>query len=72
MGPTGGSFVNIGNGYTETQVGSSNLRWETSTKTNFGIDAKFLKDKFDMTVDSSLTFVQEFISNEQVFRKKWD
>mgnify|MGYP000862270356 CR=1 FL=1 len=51
MGPTGGSLWNIGNGYTETQVGSSNLRWETATKTNFGIDAKFLKDRFDMTVD---------------------
>ena len=39
MGPTGGSLWNIGNGYAETQVGSSNLRWETATKTNFGIDA---------------------------------
>lgn len=51
MGPTGGSLWNIGNGYTETQVGSSNLRWETATKTNFGIDAKFFKDNFDLTVD---------------------
>lgn len=51
MGPTGGSLWNVGNGYTETQVGSSNLRWETATKTNFGIDAKFLNDSFDMTVD---------------------
>lgn len=51
MGPTGGSMWNIGSGYTETQVGSSNLRWETATKTNFGIDAKFLKESFDMTVD---------------------
>lgn len=51
MGPTGGSLWNIGNGYTETQVGSSNLRWETATKTNFGIDAKFFRDNFDLTVD---------------------
>ncbi len=51
MGPTGGSLWNLGNGYTETQVGSSNLRWETATKTNFGIDVKFLNDSFDMTVD---------------------
>lgn len=51
MGPTGGSLWNIGNGYTETQVGSSNLRWETATKTNFGIDSKFFKERIDMTVD---------------------
>lgn len=51
MGSTGGSLWNVGGGYTETQVGSSNLRWETATKTNFGIDAKFFKESFDMTVD---------------------
>ncbi|WP_423127507.1 SusC/RagA family TonB-linked outer membrane protein [Gaoshiqia sp. Z1-71] len=51
MGPTGSGLWNSGSGYTETQVGSSNLRWETATKSNFGIDAKFLKDRFDMTVD---------------------
>ena len=51
MGSTGSGTWNDGSGYTETQVGSSNLRWETSTKTNFGIDAKFLKNKFDLTVD---------------------
>lgn len=51
MGPTGGGLWNLGGGYTETQVGSSNLRWETATKTNFGIDAKFFKESFDMTVD---------------------
>ena len=51
MGPTGGGLWNVGGGYTETQVGSSNLRWETATKTNFGIDLKFLNDSFDMTVD---------------------
>lgn len=28
-----------------------NLKWEVSTKTNFGIDARFFDDKVDMTVD---------------------
>jgi TonB-linked SusC/RagA family outer membrane protein len=51
MGPTGSGLWNSGSGYTETQVGSSNLKWETATKSNFGIDAKFFKNRFDMTVD---------------------
>jgi len=51
MGPSGGSLWNSGSGYTETQVGSSNLRWETATKSNFGIDGKFLGEQFDFSVD---------------------
>ncbi|MBV5283648.1 MAG: TonB-dependent receptor [Paludibacter sp.] len=51
MGYTGSGVWENGNGYSETQVGSSNLRWETSTKTNFGIEAKFFKNKFDMAID---------------------
>jgi TonB-linked SusC/RagA family outer membrane protein len=51
MGASTSGIWDSGNGYTETQVGSSNLRWETSKKSNFGIDAKFLKNRFDFTVD---------------------
>lgn len=51
MGPSGSGLWQSGSGYTETQVGSSNLRWETATKSNFGIDLKFFKSRFDMTVD---------------------
>lgn len=51
IGSGGASNWNNGNSYTETQVGSSNLRWETSTKSNFGIDAKFFKNHFDLSVD---------------------
>jgi TonB-linked SusC/RagA family outer membrane protein len=51
MGTTGSGVWSSGTGYTETQVGSSNLRWETATKTNFGIDAKVWKNRFDLTVD---------------------
>jgi len=51
MGSTGSGLWNSGSGYTETQVGSNNLRWETATKRNFGIDAKFFKNKIDMSVD---------------------
>jgi len=51
MGSTGSGIWENGLGYSETQVGSSNLRWETSTKTNFGIEAKFFKNKVDMAID---------------------
>lgn len=51
MGPSGSGLWQSGSGYTETQVGSSNLVWETATKTNFGIDLKFFKNRFDMTID---------------------
>jgi TonB-linked SusC/RagA family outer membrane protein len=51
MGDSGSGPWNSGTGITETQVGSNNLRWETSNKYNFGIDAKFFKSRFDMTVD---------------------
>lgn len=51
MGLTGSGVWENGLGYSETQVGSSNLRWETSTKTNFGIEAKFFKNKVDMAID---------------------
>ncbi|MDR3250739.1 MAG: TonB-dependent receptor [Tannerella sp.] len=51
MGAAGSGTWNSGVGLTETQVGSNNLRWEKSTKANFGIDMHFFKDRFDMTVD---------------------
>lgn len=44
-GPWGGSSLR------ETQIGAPNLRWETSTKKNLGIDGRFLNDKIDITVD---------------------
>lgn len=40
-----------GTGLAENRTGSMNLKWEVSTKTNFGIDARFFDDKIDMTVD---------------------
>ena len=49
---TGGSGVwNNGSGLIETQVGSSNLRWEKSKKYNLGIDMRFFHERFDMTID---------------------
>ena len=36
---------------TETQVGSSNLRWEKAKKADIGIDTRFFHERFEMTVD---------------------
>lgn len=46
-----GGYWGTGNAIVETQVGSSNLRWETSEKYNFGIDLKAFKQRLDLTVD---------------------
>lgn len=51
IGSTGSGIWNNGSGLTETQVGSSNLRWEKAKKANIGIDMRFLHERFDMTVD---------------------
>lgn len=51
MGTGGSGPWNSGTGITETQVGSNNLRWEKSQKTNLGIDMKLFGEKIDMTVD---------------------
>ncbi len=40
-----------GNGVSENQVGTDGLVWETALKTDLGLDAKFYKDRFDMTID---------------------
>lgn len=47
----GGVSSTWGAGLAENRTGSMNLKWEVSTKTNFGIDARFFDDKIDMTVD---------------------
>lgn len=48
---SGGSYWDSSGLINETQVGSSNLRWETATKYNFGIDAKMFKQRLDFSVD---------------------
>ncbi len=40
-----------GTGIGETTTGASDMQWETSKKLNLGIDAKFWKNRFDLTVD---------------------
>ncbi|MDD4198934.1 MAG: TonB-dependent receptor [Paludibacter sp.] len=40
-----------GNGITKTQIGATNLQWETSIKQDLGIEGKLLKDKISFTID---------------------
>ena len=51
IGYTGSGSWNNGSGLTETQVGSSNLRWEKAKKADIGIDTRFFHERFEMTVD---------------------
>lgn len=53
-----------GSGLTESQIGSLYLQWETSRKTNFGIDARFFDDKIDFTVDFFQT------KTDNIFQKR--
>ncbi|MDP4208812.1 MAG: TonB-dependent receptor [Bacteroidota bacterium] len=48
---SGSGSWNSGDNITETQVGSTNLRWEKSIKTNFGIDAHLFNSRVDATID---------------------
>lgn len=41
----------IATGSTIVETGNSNIRWETSTQTNFGVDMSFWKDRFTLTFD---------------------
>lgn len=45
VGPWGGS------GIVESQIGAPDMEWETTHKYNFGVDAKFFKNRFDLIVD---------------------
>ncbi len=41
----------IATGATILETGNANLRWETSTQTNLGLDASFLLDRLTLTAD---------------------
>jgi TonB-dependent starch-binding outer membrane protein SusC len=46
-----GSPTSSQQGYELGQFGNSQAKWETTTSTNFGLDAKFLKDKLNFSLD---------------------
>jgi TonB-linked SusC/RagA family outer membrane protein len=41
----------IATGSTIIEPGNSNIRWETSTQTNYGLDMAFWKDRLSLTLD---------------------
>ena len=43
----------------EDKVGVNNLKWETSSKYDMGIDTKFWDNRFDLTVDGFLTYARD-------------
>ena len=47
--PFGGS---IATGATIQEIGNSNIRWETSTQANIGLDVSFWKDRLSLTADA--------------------
>jgi len=51
MGSGNSGPWNSGEGITEVQVGSNNLRWEKAVKQNLGIDMKLFNERIDLSVD---------------------
>jgi TonB-dependent starch-binding outer membrane protein SusC len=46
-----GSVSSPTQGYELTQFGNATAKWETTTSSNFGLDARFLKDKLSVSLD---------------------
>lgn len=54
--PIDGSQNSVTTGYTQTRYGNANLKWETTTQTNVGLDLGFL--------DNSLTVVLDWFNKD--------
>lgn len=54
--PIDGSQSSVTTGYTQTRYGNANLKWETTTQTNVGLDLGFL--------DNSLTVVLDWFNKD--------
>jgi TonB-linked SusC/RagA family outer membrane protein len=46
-----GSQNSVSTGYTKTRNGNSDLKWETTTQTNIGLDLGFLDNRLNVTAD---------------------
>jgi len=53
-----------GSTITEEKVGVNNLKWEVATKYDLGVDTKFWKDRFDLTVDGFLSY------NDNIYQQR--
>lgn len=54
------------NGVAYTQMGNANLTWETSKKTDYGLDLGFLNDKLKFTFDYFINDQSNLVMNKQV------
>lgn len=64
LGLTGASPYNAGNGIGFSQFGNDLLTWETSNKTDFGIDMRLLKDKMKVTLDYFINDIDNLIFSQ--------
>ena len=46
-----GAQSSVSNGFTQTRNGNIDLKWETTTQTNFGFDLGFLNNRLNFTAD---------------------
>ena len=46
-----GAQTSVNNGFTQTRNGNIDLKWETTTQTNFGFDLGFLNNRLNFTAD---------------------
>jgi TonB-linked SusC/RagA family outer membrane protein len=46
-----GAQTSVNNGFTQTRNGNIDLKWETTTQTNFGFDLGFLNNRLNITAD---------------------
>lgn len=49
--PIDGSQSSVTTGYTQTRNGNPNLKWETTTQTNIGLDLGFLNNELGIVID---------------------
>ncbi len=56
------SFGNqIVNGVGLSRINNENLKWETTTQYNFGLDARFLKDRYGFSIDYYVKDTEDLI-----------
>jgi TonB-linked SusC/RagA family outer membrane protein len=49
--PLDGNQSSVQTGFTQTRNGNADLRWETTTQTNIGLDVGFLNNELEVTLD---------------------
>jgi TonB-linked SusC/RagA family outer membrane protein len=61
----GGQYADL-NGFSVSQLGDPNLKWETSKKMDIGIDATLLKNRINVTADYFYSNIDNLILNAPI------